>query len=215
MENRSVPISTAVEVQSICVLGIALSYWISHVFFESTFVSDPVRTLGLFLIVEGPLLIALYSFLRDDPQKCSYWKAVGRGLLGLPLGALINAFGAIVLGAPLGLMYWKKTINWSLLMSLFTFVPATCVFGWSSKENWQRLVQYSKMTGRLDYMLSFPAYGAIVGGWFGAFPMPLDWERAWQEWPICVTYGVIAGYFLGILISLVLPVARKSSIKID
>lgn len=36
------------------------------------------------------------------------------------------------------------------------------------------------MTGRLDYMLSFPAYGAIVGGWFGAFPMPLDWERAWQ-----------------------------------
>ena len=29
-------------------------------------------------------------------------------------------------------------------------------------------------------MIFIPAYGAIIGGWFGAWPMPLDWERPWQ-----------------------------------
>ena len=29
-------------------------------------------------------------------------------------------------------------------------------------------------------MIFIPAYGTIIGGWFGAWPMPLDWERPWQ-----------------------------------
>ena len=36
------------------------------------------------------------------------------------------------------------------------------------------------MAGGLDYMVGFPAYGAVIGAWFGAWPMPLDWERPWQ-----------------------------------
>lgn len=35
-------------------------------------------------------------------------------------------------------------------------------------------------TGRVDYMVSLPAHGAVIGAWFGAWPMPLDWERPWQ-----------------------------------
>lgn len=29
-------------------------------------------------------------------------------------------------------------------------------------------------------MISLPAHGAVIGAWFGAWPMPLDWERPWQ-----------------------------------
>jgi hypothetical protein len=29
-------------------------------------------------------------------------------------------------------------------------------------------------------MICIPAHGAVIGGWFGAWPMPLDWERPWQ-----------------------------------
>ncbi|KAJ0680081.1 putative GPI biosynthesis protein Pig-F [Helianthus annuus] len=53
----------------------------------------------------------------------------------------------------------------------------------------------------IDYMICIPAYGAVIGAWFGAWPMPLDWERTWQEWPICVTYGAIMGYLVGLLAS--------------
>ncbi|XP_077243284.1 phosphatidylinositol-glycan biosynthesis class F-like protein isoform X2 [Tasmannia lanceolata] len=151
-------------------------------------------------VIQSPIVILGFSLLRQNPQHCSYLKAVGRGLLGLLAGALLNAFGAIVLGAPIGIEYLTKTINWSLLMSLFTIVPAASVFG-SSWKDWQRLVAYSESVGVLDYMISLPAHGAIIGAWFGAWPMPLDWERPWQEWPICVSYGAITGYLLGMLAS--------------
>ncbi|XP_050216381.1 uncharacterized protein LOC126667448 [Mercurialis annua] len=39
--------------------------------------------------------------------------------------------------------YIPKTSNWSLLMSSFTFVPASCVFG-SSWSNWQQIFAHSK-----------------------------------------------------------------------
>lgn len=29
-------------------------------------------------------------------------------------------------------------------------------------------------------MISLPAHGAVIGAWFGAWPMPLDWESPWQ-----------------------------------
>ncbi|KAL0354904.1 UNVERIFIED_CONTAM: Phosphatidylinositol-glycan biosynthesis class F protein, partial [Sesamum radiatum] len=129
-----------------------------------------------------------------------YVKAIVRGLLGLLAGALVNGLGAIVLGAPVGIQHFTKTVHWSLLMSVFTFVPAASVFG-SSCSDWHRIFAQTKPIGSTDFMICFPAHGAVIGAWFGAWPMPLDWERPWQEWPICVTYGAIFGYLLGLVVS--------------
>ncbi|XP_076937777.1 uncharacterized protein LOC143605610, partial [Bidens hawaiensis] len=96
--------------------------------------------------------------------------------------------------------YFLRTLNWSLLMSAFTFVPAASVYG-SSWADLHRIYAQTKLIGFVDYMICMPAYGAVIGGWFGAWSMPLDWERAWQEWPICVMYGAIIGYFVGMLAS--------------
>nr|XP_018680221.1 PREDICTED: phosphatidylinositol-glycan biosynthesis class F protein isoform X2 [Musa acuminata subsp. malaccensis] len=141
-------------------------------------------------------------------------QCISSGLLSS--GALLNAFGAIVLGAPVGLKYWLSTIYWSSLMSLFTFVPAVCVFG-TSRTDWQRILAYSKPKEGVDCVISLPAQGAVIGAWLGAWPMPLDWERPWQEWPICVTYGAIAGYSVGMFASAVfVPVlGRKVHVKDD
>ena len=52
----------------------------------------------------------------------------------------------------------------------------------------------------------------MLGGWLGAFPIPLDWDRPWQVsfkklrileakiqvWPISCTYGAMSGYLLGL-----------------
>ncbi|XP_074574382.1 uncharacterized protein LOC141830836 isoform X3 [Curcuma longa] len=138
-----------------------------------------------------------------------FGKAVSMALFGLPIGALLNALGAIVLGAPVGLKYWLSTIYWSCLMSLFTFVPAVCVFGWS-RMDWQRILANSKPKQAIDCLVSLPAQGAIVGAWLGAWPMPLDWEMPWQEWPICVTYGAIAGYIVGMILSTVFVHVMKN-----
>nr|GMC73587.1 phosphatidylinositol-glycan biosynthesis class F protein [Ipomoea batatas] len=97
--------------------------------------------------------------------------------------------------------YLGMTLYWSLVMSVFTFVPAATVFG-SSWTDWHRIFAQTKPAKNIDYMVFFPAHGAIIGAWFGAWPMPLDWERPWQEWPICVTYGAMAGYLVGMAVSL-------------
>jgi len=47
-------------------------------------------------------------------------------------------------------------------------------------------------------MLLVPAYGAIIGGWFGAWPMPLDWERPWQVMFISSQHTV-KGLFLNFI----------------
>ncbi|KAF2301542.1 hypothetical protein GH714_025673 [Hevea brasiliensis] len=148
--------------------------------------------------------IAKASNAENSSQSLSalqYLKAVGRGILALPVGALVNALGAIVLGAPVGIEYLPKTINWSLLMSSFMFVPAASVFG-SSSPHWQRIFAHTKPNESLEYMICIPAHGALIGAWFGAWPMPLDWERPWQDWPICVTYGAITGYLVAMVVSL-------------
>ncbi|KAK8178871.1 GPI biosynthesis protein family Pig-F-domain-containing protein [Phyllosticta paracitricarpa] len=41
------------------------------------------------------------------------------------------------------------------------------------------------------------AVGAVVGAWAGALPIPLDWDREWQKWPVTIVCGAYAGYALG------------------
>ncbi|CAO2812950.1 unnamed protein product [Amaranthus hypochondriacus] len=187
----------------LCGLGIPTAFWVAHRFYYVNLISSPHSTLLILWVVQCPILILLSSFFRKDHGKCSYLKAVGRGVLGLFSGALVFALGAISLGAPVGSKYVLSTINWSLLMSLFTFSPAAAIFG-ASWADWQRIYAKTRPTGPVDFMVCLPAHGSIIGSWFGAWPMPLDWERQWQEWPICVTYGALIGYVTGMLASFVL-----------
>lgn len=41
------------------------------------------------------------------------------------------------------------------------------------------------------------AVGCIVGAWLGAVPIPLDWDREWQKWPVTVVTGAYGGYVVG------------------
>ncbi|KAJ0448795.1 putative GPI biosynthesis protein Pig-F [Helianthus annuus] len=187
----------------ICGIGLASSFWVAINVFSINLIDYPLETLCLLWLVQAPVVILVYSFFRKDKNQSSYLKAVAGGLLGLPVGAVVNALGAIALGAPVGSRYILRTLHWSLLMSAFTFAPAASVYG-SSWVDWHRIFTNTTeimLIEMIDYMICIPAYGAVIGAWFGAWPMPLDWERMWQEWPICVTCGAIIGYLVGLLAS--------------
>ncbi|GAB2293755.1 hypothetical protein Dimus_027968 [Dionaea muscipula] len=214
--TRKISAFGALWVHLILGLGIALGFSMARSLCSINLISDPAHTLFILWIVECPIVIVNYSLLRHNPSECSYLQAVGRSVLGLPAGALVIALCAIALGAPVGTKYFLRTVNWSLLMSSFTFAPAAAVFG-SSFADWQRLFANTRPVGSIDYMLCLPAHGAMLGSWFGAWPMPLDWERPWQEWPVCVTYGGVAGYVIGLCASfgLVLFCSRRQHAKAD
>ncbi|XP_020961779.1 phosphatidylinositol-glycan biosynthesis class F protein isoform X1 [Arachis ipaensis] len=205
------------------VFGLGLAFYVANSGFSIDLVTDPSRTIFFIWIVELPIVILLYSRYRQNPRQCmclvfvchvQYLRAVGRGLLAVPIGALLNCLGAIALGAPVTFQFLPKTVNWSLMMSLFTTVPASCVLG-SSWAHWKRIFAQTQPNGSVEYLICLPAHGAVIGGWFGAWPMPLDWERPWQEWPICVSYGAIGGYMVGLVAScvFVLACARSQHVK--
>ncbi|XP_051210477.1 uncharacterized protein [Lolium perenne] len=203
---------TTAAAHTLCFACLAVAHSLAG---RGALVSDPALALRLVVVCEVPLIIVVFSLLRRDPKHCSFLKAAARGLLGLPIGAFLNAFGAVALGAPVGIKFWTATIYRSLLMSLFTFVPAACVFG-ASKVDWQNALSYSiyfTSSDVVEYMISMPSHGAVIGAWLGAWPMPLDWGRPWQEWPICATYGAIAGHLIGMVVSLILIVAQKRRVR--
>lgn len=39
--------------------------------------------------------------------------------------------------------------------------------------------------------------GATIGAWLGAVPIPLDWDREWQKWPVTIVVGAYLGYIVG------------------
>ncbi|KAJ0814532.1 putative GPI biosynthesis protein Pig-F [Helianthus annuus] len=202
-KSQNFPPSKVLLSHLICGIGLASSFWVAINVFSINLIDYPHETLCLLWLVQAPVVILVYSFSRKDKNQSSYLKAVARGLLGLPVGAVVNALGAIALGAPVGSRYILRTLHWSLLMSAFTFAPAASVYG-SSWVDWHRILTNTTeimLIEMIDYMICIPAYGAVIGAWFGAWPMPLDWERTWQEWPICVTCGAIIGYLVGLLAS--------------
>ncbi|KAK3722546.1 Glycosylphosphatidylinositol (GPI) anchor assembly protein [Vermiconidia calcicola] len=39
--------------------------------------------------------------------------------------------------------------------------------------------------------------GACLGSWIGAIPIPLDWDREWQKWPVTIVIGLYLGAVVG------------------
>ncbi|KAL2817088.1 GPI biosynthesis protein family Pig-F-domain-containing protein [Aspergillus granulosus] len=44
------------------------------------------------------------------------------------------------------------------------------------------------------------ALGTCLGAWLGAVPIPLDWDRPWQAYPITILTGAYIGHVLGMLL---------------
>lgn len=41
------------------------------------------------------------------------------------------------------------------------------------------------------------AFGTFAGAWIGAVPIPLDWDREWQKWPVTIVTGAYTGWSIG------------------
>lgn len=57
------------------------------------------------------------------------------------------------------------------------------------------------------------ALGALLGAWVGAVPIPLDWDREWQRWPVTVVVGAYGGWALGKVVGG--TVAKGARIRIN
>ncbi|KAI1008165.1 hypothetical protein K3495_g74 [Podosphaera aphanis] len=113
-------------------------------------------------------------------------------LTGLCVPALLAL--QILFGAPLT-THLPHTSLCATHLALLTLFPLFYVHGVDSAK-WREI---AAVASPLDEV--FGAFvGAFFGGWLGAIPIPLDWDREWQKWPITVLTGIYLGYASGKLI---------------
>ena len=62
--------------------------------------------------------------------------------------------------------------------------------------------KYDSLTKREFFRKNSQSIDNVLGGWAGAIPIPLDWDRDWQQWPISCCLGAVAGHIFGNVIAI-------------
>lgn len=96
----------------------------------------------------------------------------------------------VLFGAPF-LDHVAHTLLCSAHFSLLALFP---IF-YSRGINGDALVAVAGASAPLDETFG-GLVGAVVGAWLGAVPIPLDWDREWQKWPVTILVGMYAGSLL-------------------
>ncbi|KAF2835356.1 GPI-anchor biosynthesis protein-like protein [Patellaria atrata CBS 101060] len=111
-------------------------------------------------------------------------------LLGVPL---IYIF-VVLFGGPLT-THFLHTFFCAAHIAFLAVLPLVYVFGVDSGR-WREL---AGLLIPLDDVVG-GALGTVFGAWVGAVPIPLDWDREWQKWPVTIVTGAYGGYVMGKLL---------------
>ncbi|KAK1938231.1 Phosphatidylinositol-glycan biosynthesis class F protein [Phytophthora citrophthora] len=160
-----------------------------------------VATISVLLLASNLLI------LRSTDQ--TLLKQIAKGCLGLVLGSVMFHVTVVLFGAPV-VELWRQTLLLSLFLSSCVTVPLALHLGVSPRE-WLDLLLELRVSDPQKLYIVCSSIGAMVGAYVGALPIPLDWDRPWQQWPLTCVYGTLIGHAVGILTSIVLSVTLKSA----
>ena len=93
----------------------------------------------------------------------------------------------VLFGAPL-LDHVFRTLLCSAHFALLGLFPIFYARGVDS----QALLAIAGASAPLDETFG-ALLGATLGAWLGAVPIPLDWDRDWQAWPVTIVIGMFLG----------------------
>ncbi|KAI9842926.1 MAG: Glycosylphosphatidylinositol (GPI) anchor assembly protein [Sclerophora amabilis] len=112
-------------------------------------------------------------------------------ILSLSAGTPILTVLMILFGAPVT-THVVHTLLASTHLSVLAIMPLVYVHGVDGNK-WKDVIS---ATSPLDEVFG-STVGTLLGAWLGAVPIPLDWDREWQKWPVTILTGAYAGYVVG------------------
>ncbi|GAB7340485.1 hypothetical protein MBLNU457_6909t1 [Dothideomycetes sp. NU457] len=112
-------------------------------------------------------------------------------ILSTTLAAPLLGFTLLLFGAPLTSSQ-PHTLLCALHISLLSALPLIYVNGVDG-DKWRLLLG---LDVAVDEVFG-AALGALGGAWVGAVPIPLDWDREWQRFPVTIVVGAYFGWALG------------------
>lgn len=120
-----------------------------------------------------------------------------RSCLYFLLSCLFFHTVVVLYGAPL-LEFALETFSLAVLLSTLTTLRCLCMLG-PNVQAWIRVFSRDGAMSVWDTSLQITTGCSLVGAWLGAFPIPLDWDRPWQVWPVSCTLGATTGFLTGLL----------------
>ena len=137
--------------------------------------------------------------LRYWIQKLTPFKVAVRFCIALVTCWALAAYIVICFGAPM-FSDQIKTAGFVTCLCIHSLWPVILIEG-SDLSKISKVVRGQDLDP-LAKVLYRNAGGAILGSWLGAFPIPLDWDRPWQAWPLTCVIGCYSGLVVAQLWSL-------------
>ncbi|KJH41173.1 RNA polymerase Rpb1, domain 2 [Dictyocaulus viviparus] len=172
---------------------------------------------GLVKMKESVLLLASFEKTMDHLYEAAFYsqKDPIHGvseciILGIPMSigtgtllTLLQLFTiyyivCVLLGAPLFSEVYS-TSALSSWLAVITGVPLSIVY--KGDNHIRAFILHSRCSTLLELSAHRVIIGAVVGAWFGAFVIALDWDRWWQRYPFPNFVGSCCGCALGFLVA--------------
>lgn len=119
-------------------------------------------------------------------------KDIGKSLVLLALITVAYFIIAILFGAEF-LHKNEETFMLSLMLMILTALPP-CLHLGPNYALAAVLGDEKASLYPLSSVLQHVVRVTLLGAWLGAFVIPLDWDRPWQEWPVPCCVGALMGY---------------------
>ena len=165
---------------------------------------------GLIVAAECLKYIFIYGYYRDSERHFSRYsqksngaavkkwlsekkiKEVVKGLVLMVLVTCAYFIISVLFGAEF-LSKNEETFMFSLLLSVLTALPP-CIHLGPNFALAAILGDDTNSMNSLSPVLQHVVRVTLLGAWLGAFVIPLDWDRPWQEWPVPCCVGALMGY---------------------
>ncbi|CAG2114148.1 unnamed protein product [Medioppia subpectinata] len=89
----------------------------------------------------------------------------------------------VLLGAPI-LSQKLNTLYLSVLLTSLTTIPILVYCKHNNIQNLMNNLNYLRIEAKAENVIVKTSVLTVMGSWFGAFPLALDWMQPWQEWPV-------------------------------
>ncbi|NWR14691.1 PIGF protein, partial [Emberiza fucata] len=129
------------------------------------------------------LNIILHLVLKPNqsPKRRSFGHKISRFLkccIYFFMSCILFHAIIVLYGAPL-IELVTETFLFAVLLSTFTTLQCLCLLG-PNIQAWIRVFSKNGAMSIWESSLQITSVCSILGAWFGAFPIPLDWDRPWQ-----------------------------------
>ena len=149
--------------------------------------------------IRGPVLRKLWIKVSRLVSLLAPLWHIARGGALLVCCWLLLLYITICFGAPLRTDL-VETGSFCLLLSLVTVYPVLLVLG-PSTSSLTRVWAASLDSAHSVSFLHTVGVASLLGAWLGAVPIPLDWDRDWQVWPVSCCLGAVLGHVVGNLVT--------------